>query len=117
MEGDGLPGQVCLQCVHYISRAFSFKQLCERSDATLRQYLGKPLLTDLTVKEPLPQPITQPSDETKDGILEPKIEILENEGINSKCGINYNIFNISTNIQLILKMMAMQIVRMEVKMN
>lgn len=31
---------MCLQCVHYINRAFSFKQLCERSDATLRQLLA-----------------------------------------------------------------------------
>lgn len=39
-EGDGLPSQVCLQCVHYINRAFSFKQLCERSESTLRQLLA-----------------------------------------------------------------------------
>lgn len=45
IEGDGLPSQVCLQCVHYITRAFSFKQLCERSDSTLRQLLGSPLQT------------------------------------------------------------------------
>lgn len=40
IEGDGMPSQVCLQCVHYINRAFSFKQLCERSDTTLRQLLA-----------------------------------------------------------------------------
>lgn len=49
MDGDGLPGQVCLQCVHYITRAFSFKQLCERSDSTLRQLLGKPLVASYMV--------------------------------------------------------------------
>lgn len=49
-EGDGLPTQVCLQCVHYISRAFSFKQLCERSDATLRQILGHPVQTFIELK-------------------------------------------------------------------
>lgn len=43
MEGDGLPSQVCIQCVYYINRAFSFKQLCERSDSTLRQLLGRPV--------------------------------------------------------------------------
>ncbi|KAK4879259.1 hypothetical protein RN001_007405 [Aquatica leii] len=42
-NGDGLPGSICLQCIHQVSRAFSFKQLCEQSDANLRQYLGKPL--------------------------------------------------------------------------
>lgn len=43
IENDGLPSQICLQCVHYINSAFSFKQLCERSDSTLRQLLGKPM--------------------------------------------------------------------------
>lgn len=55
MEDDGLPNQVCLQCVHYINRAFSFKQLCERSDATLRQYLGKNIFSDINSKDVLPQ--------------------------------------------------------------
>lgn len=41
---DGMPSLICLQCVHQVSRAFSFKQLCEQSDTNLRQYLGKPLL-------------------------------------------------------------------------
>lgn len=108
MEGDGLPSQVCFQCVHYISRAYSFKLLCERSDATLRQYLGKPILTELTSKDiiPLvpvqilepqpdtvnqifipiteePQPIVPPPKdevlETKEEVFEPKVEITEND--------------------------------------
>lgn len=33
---------LCLQCVHEITRCFTFKQLCEQSDLSLRQYLGKP---------------------------------------------------------------------------
>ncbi|KAJ8967812.1 hypothetical protein NQ314_002621 [Rhamnusium bicolor] len=40
-NGDGLPSLICLQCVHQISRCYSFKQLCEQSDINLRQYLGK----------------------------------------------------------------------------
>ncbi|KAF2904319.1 hypothetical protein ILUMI_01847 [Ignelater luminosus] len=48
LEGDGLPDQVCLQCVHYITKAFSFKQLCEQSDATLRQLLKEPIATSYT---------------------------------------------------------------------
>lgn len=35
---------ICIQCVHQVSRAYSFKQLCEQSDTNLRQYLGKPLI-------------------------------------------------------------------------
>ncbi|KAJ8956839.1 hypothetical protein NQ318_014253 [Aromia moschata] len=44
-NGDGLPSLICLQCVHQISRCYSFKQLCEQSDLNLRQYLGKPTIT------------------------------------------------------------------------
>lgn len=33
---------LCLQCVHEITRCYSFKQLCEQSDLSLRQYFGKP---------------------------------------------------------------------------
>lgn len=31
---------MCVQCVLQVSRAFTFKQQCQRSDATLRQYCG-----------------------------------------------------------------------------
>lgn len=50
MENDGLPAQVCLQCVHYITRAYSFKRLCERSEVTLRELLGRPTQTLLELK-------------------------------------------------------------------
>ncbi|KAJ8968592.1 hypothetical protein NQ314_002258 [Rhamnusium bicolor] len=53
MENDGLPSQICLQCVHYINRAFSFKQLCERSENTLRELLGRPLQTSFLELKPL----------------------------------------------------------------
>lgn len=43
MINDGLPNNVCLQCVHHINSSFSFKQLCERSENTLRDLLGRPL--------------------------------------------------------------------------
>ena len=35
--GDGLPAQLCLQCVHQISRCHAFKELVERNDVTLRE--------------------------------------------------------------------------------
>ncbi|PNF15584.1 hypothetical protein B7P43_G16484 [Cryptotermes secundus] len=37
--GDGLPAQVCPQCVHQINTSYSFKLQCEASDATLRKLL------------------------------------------------------------------------------
>lgn len=39
-EGDGLPNLMCVQCVLQCSRAYTFKQLCEKSDNILRQYLS-----------------------------------------------------------------------------
>ncbi|KAK9888573.1 hypothetical protein WA026_000814 [Henosepilachna vigintioctopunctata] len=50
-NNDGLPSAVCLQCIHNINTAFSFKQLCEQSDANLRQYLGKPINQNFNRKE------------------------------------------------------------------
>jgi hypothetical protein len=38
-DGDGLPSQVCGECVHKVATAYDFKLLCERSDAKLRGYM------------------------------------------------------------------------------
>lgn len=39
-EGDGFPHLMCVQCVLQCSRAYTFKQQCERSDNILRNYLS-----------------------------------------------------------------------------
>ena len=36
---DGLPAQVCLQCVNQVNSSYTFKLQCENSDVTLRQLL------------------------------------------------------------------------------
>ena len=36
--GDGLPELMCVPCVLQVSRAFTFKQVCQRSDTTLRLF-------------------------------------------------------------------------------
>ena len=38
--GDGLPAQVCQQCVHQVNNYYSFKLQCEKSDLILQQYLN-----------------------------------------------------------------------------
>ncbi|KAI4464829.1 finger putative transcription factor family-related [Holotrichia oblita] len=38
-KGDGLPEQICLNCVQEINRIYLFQKLCQRSDFELRQYL------------------------------------------------------------------------------
>jgi hypothetical protein len=38
--GDGLPAQVCQQCVHEVNNSYNFRLQCESSDFTLRQYLS-----------------------------------------------------------------------------
>lgn len=36
---DGLPAQVCSQCVQQINTSYNFKLQCETSDVTLRKLL------------------------------------------------------------------------------
>lgn len=38
-SGDGLPAQICRQCIRLVNTSYKFKQQCESSDTTLRQYL------------------------------------------------------------------------------
>ncbi|CAH1154764.1 unnamed protein product [Phaedon cochleariae] len=47
LEGDGLPIQICTQCLQSVNRAYTFKQLCEKSDMTLRNYLSIKLQSTL----------------------------------------------------------------------
>lgn len=44
IENDGLPNQVCLQCVDSITKSFLFKQRCEESETRLRDCFNKPFL-------------------------------------------------------------------------
>lgn len=47
---DGLPGKICLECASQISKVYSFKKQCERSDATLRERFSFKC-EDTTVKD------------------------------------------------------------------
>lgn len=38
--GDGLPDLMCVPCVLQVSRAFTFKQQCRRSNETLKSFIG-----------------------------------------------------------------------------
>lgn len=38
LQGDGLPDLICLTCLRQIYKYFDFKQLCEKSDAILKQF-------------------------------------------------------------------------------
>jgi hypothetical protein len=44
--GDGLPALICHRCLYQVERSFEFKEQCEHSDATLRQYLKKQRVGD-----------------------------------------------------------------------
>lgn len=69
MLNDGMPSQICMQCVQHINRAYSFRQLCERSENALRELLGRPiqqtflelkplLTTETLIANPIPEIIT-----------------------------------------------------------
>lgn len=64
-----MPSQICMQCVQHINRAYSFRQLCERSENALRELLGRPiqqtflelkplLTTETLITNPIPEIIT-----------------------------------------------------------
>jgi hypothetical protein len=38
--GDGLPAQVCQQCVELVNTCYNFKLQCEKSDMALRDYVS-----------------------------------------------------------------------------
>lgn len=40
-ESDGLPGNICMGCLQEVERIISFRQQCERSDATIRDLIEK----------------------------------------------------------------------------
>jgi hypothetical protein len=40
IAGDGLPTQVCQQCVELVNTCYNFKLQCEKSDMTLRRYVS-----------------------------------------------------------------------------
>ncbi|XP_073973691.1 uncharacterized protein [Rhodnius prolixus] len=46
VEGDGLPSNVCTNCLAQVDRSYQFKLLCERSDLTLRGGLKADSSTD-----------------------------------------------------------------------
>ncbi|XP_021927842.1 zinc finger protein 483-like isoform X4 [Zootermopsis nevadensis] len=53
--GDGLPALICHRCLYQVERSFEFKEQCEHSDATLRQYLKRQHIGDtcqvVTIKQ------------------------------------------------------------------
>lgn len=72
--GDGLPETLCVQCVLQVSRAFNFKQVCQRSDASLREAYLKSIAA----------PVVDDAFENQD-----KNQVMLNyqdvDGINGKC--------------------------------
>lgn len=49
--GDGLPGMMCVPCVLQVSRAYTFRQKCRRSDETLQSLLAQSkLITEKDVQ-------------------------------------------------------------------
>lgn len=51
LEGDGLPDQICTQCLQMVNRAYTFKQLCEKSDNVLRQYFNNIEIQNVTLQQ------------------------------------------------------------------
>ncbi|KAJ9578642.1 hypothetical protein L9F63_005132 [Diploptera punctata] len=50
--GDGLPAQICENCVKSVNDSFNFKLQCESSDATLRQFLNTQTSEESAIENP-----------------------------------------------------------------
>lgn len=50
MPSDGLPAQICMQCVLQVSRALSFKQQLETADRELRHFISEGYLSGMKLQ-------------------------------------------------------------------
>uniref|UniRef100_A0A6P7G3Y1 Zinc finger protein 260-like n=1 Tax=Diabrotica virgifera virgifera TaxID=50390 RepID=A0A6P7G3Y1_DIAVI len=82
IQGDGLPNQICTQCLQSVNRAYTFKQLCEKSDMALRSYLSINL-----------QPIALP---TENLINEVKSDLFSTSEVLQQSSLFQDIFNDAT---------------------
>lgn len=55
--GDGLPENVCAECMELVGKCFTFKQLCERSESMLRCLVSQGNLQGMKEE---PHPFTNP---------------------------------------------------------
>lgn len=76
MEGDGLPNQICTQCLQMVNRAYAFRQQCEKSDNSLHQYINSLNLEAATLHNN--QQMIQP---VKNDHLFPSNEVLQQASI------------------------------------
>lgn len=61
-ELDGLPGQICVECVDALRQSIQFKQQCENAYETLKSVLGVYIETTKPPDDDV-QPITDPVDD------------------------------------------------------
>lgn len=85
MPGDGLPHQVCVQCVLQISRAHTLRTQCQRSDTILRAYLDKhPISQD--DHEPCPADNQKPCPADDQEETEFMLELNSGQFLQLSCG-------------------------------
>lgn len=83
-ELDGLPQNICLNCIREINQAYSFKQKCERSEQTLLSLLK---LSNVKQKEVVTENECPPNNEVNDKqiILEFTEEVVDdNESLSQR---------------------------------
>lgn len=63
---DGLPANICNECIVDVSTAYRFKQKCEQADNTLRSFAEGEFNSNIS-PQPLTDPYTQSLEEIKIG--------------------------------------------------
>ncbi|GAB0094740.1 hypothetical protein DMENIID0001_100660 [Sergentomyia squamirostris] len=79
-RGDGLPDKMCVQCVLLVSRAFTFKQQCQKADTVFRLYLAKQLAEESSANSNEPQAeiiVVPPSTSCEDSGSSPIQQMIE----------------------------------------
>ncbi|XP_023936467.2 zinc finger protein OZF [Bicyclus anynana] len=59
-KNDGLPEQICSNCIYKLGISYHFKQSCESSDVRLRQYLGLSIPSKVNHVMVMTDPIVMP---------------------------------------------------------
>ncbi|PSN48719.1 hypothetical protein C0J52_08786 [Blattella germanica] len=72
--GDGLPEQACSRCIYRINDCYNFKELCEKSDKSLRQLRTKNVEAKPCIEESKIQNVEQAGN-----FLEVKVEDIKQE--------------------------------------
>lgn len=67
-SGDGLPAHLCVSCEMLLSSAFKFRQRCQKTDTTLRQFINEQIIKEES-SEVVESNMDKPSEDSNSGTI------------------------------------------------